>query len=187
VTLVTAGLRRIAAWEIISFRRLDGSMKGSLTMIGCRSLLLAAAAALALGALGSAPAPAIAADGPPACALIKVRPLVPGGADGEQEAGMYRSRFGHLELKASVKSGEAQDYYLTAGGKKLGAVTNVPAAAANCAKEKKMPAPAKAAAASCTGQRFATVIAHSGKDRVALLYGLKNSQWEFCSAGTLEG
>jgi hypothetical protein len=129
--------------------------------------------------------PALAADkGPPACAKILFRPLPSGQNDGEQEAGIYTSRFSHLELKGMVKSGEAQDYYLTARNKKLTPVTTVPAAAANCAKEKKMPAPGKAGA-SCTGQRLAAVIAHSGKDKVALLYALQGKDWQYCGAGAL--
>ncbi|MDB5409625.1 MAG: hypothetical protein JWL84_4537 [Rhodospirillales bacterium] len=131
---------------------------------------------------------AVAADkGPPSCAKIFFRPLPPGQNDGEQEAGIYTSRFSHIELKASVKSGEPQDYYLTAHNKKLNPLSgSVPAAVVNCAKEKKLPAPGKAAA-SCTGDRFAALITHAGKDKVALLYALHGREWEFCSAGTLPG
>jgi hypothetical protein len=133
------------------------------------------------------PGSAVAADkGPPSCAKIFFRPLPPGQNDGEQEAGIYTSRFSHIELKAAVKSGEAQDYYLTAHNKKLNALSGaVPASVAACAKEKKLPAPAKAAAASCTGDRFAALIAHAGKDKVALLYALHGRDWQSCSAGTL--
>jgi hypothetical protein len=47
-----------------------------------------------------------------------------------------------------------------------------------------MSAPGKASA-SCTGQRLAAVIAHSGKDKVALLYALRGKDWQYCSAGAL--
>jgi hypothetical protein len=132
--------------------------------------------------------PGLAAEkGPPACAKILFRPLPPGQNDGEQEAGIYTSRFSHIELKAAVKSGEAQDYYLTSHNKKLTPLGGAaPAAVAGCAKDKKLPAPGKAAAA-CTGQRFAALIAHAGKDKVALLYALRGSEWQSCSAGTLPG
>jgi hypothetical protein len=144
------------------------------------------ACAVAVTSVGIATGlPALAADkGPPACAKILFRPLPSGQNDGEQEAGIYTSRYSHLELKGSVKSGEAQDYYLTARNKKLAPLNTVPAAAASCAKDKKMPAPAKASA-SCTGQRLAAVIAHSGKDKVALLYALRGKDWQYCSAGAL--
>src|SRR5438552_16241060 len=117
-------------------------------------LPLAALAVLVGAPLLLSGLPAAAADkGPPACAKILLRPLPSGQNDGEQEAGIYTSRFSHLELKATVKSGEAQDYYVTSHNKKLAsAPAAIPAAAADCAKSKKLPSPAKAAA-SCTGQR----------------------------------
>jgi len=144
-----------------------------------------AAYAIFCAAFALAAPPALAADkGPPACAKILFRPLPAGQNDREQEAGIYTSRFSHIELKGTVKSGEAQDYYLTTHNKKLGPLTTVPAAAANCAKEKKMPAPTTASA-RCTGARLATVIAHSGKDKVALLYALNGRDWQYCNAGAL--
>ena len=146
---------------------------------------IVAAAAIGCAAFGLAGAPATGAEkGPPACAKILFRPLPSGQNDGEQEAGIYTSRFSHLELKGVVKSGEAQDYYLTARNKKLTPLTAVPAAAATCAKEKKMSAPGKASA-SCTGQRLAAIIAHADKDKVALLYALHGRDWQFCNAGAL--
>jgi hypothetical protein len=154
-------------------------------MISSRFGSIAVAALLSFATLGfTGPVAAAAEKGPPACAKILFRPLPSGQNDGEQEAGIYTSRYSHLELKGMVKSGEAQDYYLTARNKKLSPLTAVPAAAANCAKDKKMPAPSKAAA-SCTGQRLAAVIAHSGKDKVALLYALHGKDWQYCSAGAL--
>ena len=157
-------------------------------MISYRLLGIGAAAAVGLAALGASGPQAAAADsGPPACAKILFRPLLSGLNDGEQEAGIYTSRFGHIELKATVKGGEPQDYYLTAKNKPLGALPGaVPPAAVDCVKDKKMPLPSKAGA-SCTGQRFATVIAHSGKEKVALLYGLHDREWVYCSAGTIGG
>ncbi len=146
---------------------------------------MVAAAGLTLFAFSPA---ALAADkGPPSCARISFRALPSGQNDGEQEAGIYTSRFSHLELKAMVKSGEAQDYYVTSHNKKLPAFTGaIPAAAASCAKSKNMPAPGKAAE-SCTGQRFSTVITTSGKDKLVLLYGLHDRTWQFCNATTLAG
>jgi hypothetical protein len=154
-------------------------------MMVSRFLSLAAAAAIGFATHGlTGPLAAAQDKGPPACAKILFRPLPAGQNDGEQEAGIYTSRYSHLELKGMVKGGEAQDYYLTARNKKLGALAAVPAAAANCAKDKKMPAPTKASA-SCTGDRLAAVIAHSGKDKVALLYALRGKDWQFCGAGAL--
>jgi len=150
--------------------------------------LLGSAFAVILGVAAVSGGPAAAADkGPPSCARINFRALPAGQNDGEQEAGIYSSRFNHIEVKATVKSGEAQDYYVTSHNKKLAELSGaIPAGATNCAKEKKLPAPAKAVA-SCTGQRFATVIAHAGSDKIVLLYGEHDREWQFCSAGKLGG
>jgi hypothetical protein len=104
--------------------------------------------------------------------------------DGEQQAGMYKSRNGRLELRAEVKQGNPSDYYVTSGGKRVAAAaSNVPEAAAACAAAKKMPKP-ETPASSCTGQRFRVVVAHTGDQRMALLYGEDGGSWHFCSAGT---
>jgi hypothetical protein len=136
-------------------------------------------AAFAAAAATKAPAKA-----PPACAAITFRPLPAGMPDGEQQAGMYKSRHARLELKADVKQGNPVDYYVTAGGKRVAAApATLPEAAAKCAAAKKMPKP-EAPASSCTGQRFTVVVAHAGDQRLALLYGQDGGSWRFCSAGT---
>src|SRR5262249_40876249 len=107
---------------------------------------------------------------PPACAAITFRPLPSGMTDGEQQAGMYKSRHARLALHAQVKQGEPVDYFVVAGGKRVAATpANLPEAATSCAAAKKMPAPG--VPASCTGQRFTVIVAHPGKERVAMLYG----------------
>jgi hypothetical protein len=120
---------------------------------------------------------------PPACAAITFRPLPSGMTDGEQQAGMYKSRHARLALHAQVKQGEPVDYFVVAGGKRLAAApASLPEAAISCAAAKKMPAPG-APAPSCTGQRFTVVVAHSGNERLAMLYGLDGNTWRFCAAG----
>jgi hypothetical protein len=57
----------------------------------------------------------------PACGALRFRPLPSGMSDGEQQAGLYRSRFARLELRAEVKQGEPVDYFVTSGGKRLAA------------------------------------------------------------------
>ena len=121
---------------------------------------------------------------PPACAAIVFRPLPSGMTDGEQQAGLYKSRHARLALHAQVKQGEPVDYFVVAGGKRLAtAPASLPETAASCAAAKKMPAPG-AAATSCTGQRFMVVVAHTGNERLAMLYGLDGTTWRFCTAGT---
>ena len=120
---------------------------------------------------------------PPACAAITFRPLPSGMTDGEQQAGMYKSRHARLALHAQVKQGEPVDYFVVAGGKRVAATqANLPETATSCAAAKKMPAP-EVPASSCTGQRFTVVVAHSGNERVAMLYGLDGNTWRFCTAG----
>jgi hypothetical protein len=119
----------------------------------------------------------------PACAAIAFRALPGGGADGEQTAGLYKSRLARLELRTTVQNGTPADYYLIANGNRLAATkSGLPAAAESCATAKKMPKP-QAASASYTGGRFALLIAHAGNQRYALLYAAENATWKYCSAG----
>jgi hypothetical protein len=137
-----------------------------------------------VAAVGAAAATKAPAKGPPACAAITFRPLPAGVPDGEQQAGIYKSRHARLELKADVKQGNPVDYYVTAGGKRIAAApANLPEEAAKCAAAKKMPKP-EAPSSSCTGQRFRVVTAHAGNQRLALLYAEDSGSWRFCSAGT---
>jgi hypothetical protein len=140
--------------------------------------------ALAFAAFSAPAATKAPGRAPPACAAITFRPLPPGMSDGEQQAGMYRSRNGRLELRAEVKQGTPVNYYVTTGGKHIvAAPPSLPEAAASCAAAKKMPKP-EAPASSCTGQHFTVVVAHAGEQRLALLYGQDSRSWHFCSAGT---
>jgi hypothetical protein len=126
----------------------------------------------------------MAAKGPPACAAISYRPLPSSTANGDQQAGIYRSRFVKLELHAEVKDGQASDYYVVAGTKRLASDSGTPPEAiAHCAAAKKLPAPGNALS-PCTGERFRVLVAHSSKERVAALYALDGSTWRFCNAGS---
>ena len=149
------------------------------TMISLGAGLVLALAAFTPAATAKGPAKA-----PPACSAITFRSLAAGMTDGDHETGMYKSRFGRLELYGEVKQGNPVDYYVAASGKRVGAASgNLPDAAASCAAAKKMPKP-EAPASSCTGQRFRVLVAHAGDQRLALLYGEDGGAWRFCSAGT---
>jgi hypothetical protein len=140
--------------------------------------------AVVLAALPAAAATKAPGKAPPTCSAISFRPLPAGMSDGEQQAGMYRSRHARLELRADVKQGTPVDYYVTTGGKRIAAApSSLPEAAMSCAVTKKMPKP-EAPASSCAGQRFTVVVAHAGNQRLALLYGQDGGSWRFCSAGT---
>jgi hypothetical protein len=126
----------------------------------------------------------IAAQGPPSCAAISYRALPAGASDGEQQAGIYKSRFVTLVLRAEVKGGQASDYYVVAGGKRIAALSGaLPETVARCAAAKQLPPPDNALS-PCTGERFRVLVAHSGKERIAALYALDGSAWRFCNAGS---
>jgi len=143
------------------------------------------AALLGVGLLSATPAAAADKKGPPSCAAIKFRPIASGMQDGEQDAGLYKSRFGKIELRGSVKQGEPQDYYIVSNGQKAGAASTLPKSAETCAHAKKMPAPSAKGGDTCTGQRFNVVIDRQGQQKVAMLYALDGSQWKFCRANSL--
>jgi hypothetical protein len=140
--------------------------------------------AIACAALPATAAPRAPAEkGPPACAAIAFRPVPPGMPDGEQQAGMYRSRFSRLALTAEVKGGQPVDYYVTADGKRLGAApARLPGPVDGCAAAERLPKPAQPLSA-CLGQRFRVLVAHAGKERLAVLYAEDNNAWRFCRAG----
>jgi len=124
---------------------------------------------------------------PPACAAISFRPIAPGAPDGETDAGLYKSRFGKIEIKADVKGGQATNYFMVLNGKKIDAAANPPKAADSCLRSKHVKLPfQKQAAGACTGSRFRVVIDRSGKQPVALFFGLQGEDWAYCSGTTLE-
>ncbi len=148
------------------------------------TIIVAIGFALAWAAFPAEAATRAQGKAAPACSAISFRPLPEGMPDGEQQAGMYKSRNGRLELRTEVKQGNPSDYYVTSAGKRVAAApSSLPEAAATCAAAKKMPKP-ETPASSCTGQRFKVVVAHSGDQRLALLYGENGGSWHFCSAGT---
>jgi hypothetical protein len=148
------------------------------------ALLGIAAGAAASGSL-AAQKPAgkpSAAKPAPSCAALAFRPLPSGASDGEQIAGTYKSRFARLELDGTVQNGAPVNYYLAVNGNRISGGAQMPQAAVDCAAAKKMPKPGPASA-SCTGERFTAVLAHTGDKRVTLLYALNGGTWKFCDAG----
>jgi hypothetical protein len=144
------------------------------------ALIVGAAAMLA----ASGEAGAQARKQPPACALIKFRALPEGVGEGEQEAGMYKSRFGRINVMGTVKNGRAENYFVTVGGKALSPAGSLPASVASCAQTKKMPAPSATASGACAGSRLAVLIDRAGDKRILALYALEGKKWMSCGAGT---
>lgn len=121
---------------------------------------------------------------PPDCSAIAFRPILARTGDGEQDVGLYKSRFGRIEVKASVKGGATQNYFVEINGKPLQSAAGVlPAVTTVCAKAKRLPAPG-APDPACTGDQLQVLNVHTGDDRYVLLYAHRAGAWHFCSAGT---
>lgn len=120
---------------------------------------------------------------PPNCAAIAFRPILSRSGDGQQDAGLYKSRFGRIEVKALVKDGATQKYFVEINGKELAPVAGaLPASLATCASAKRLSAPGTPEA-DCTGDQVTVLIDHSGEQRYVLLYVHRAGAWRFCSAG----
>jgi hypothetical protein len=132
----------------------------------------------------ASPGNAAEKKGPPACAAIDFRPVAPGLIDGEHEAGLYRSRFGRIEVKARVKGGDAETYFFEFNGKKPAPLASVPKSVEACLKDKKV-GPADKPQAACKGSKLKVVIDGSAKDKVALLYAQQGREWRFCHAAAV--
>jgi len=155
----------------------------ALRIMGLGMIGLAAAAAVAV-----CPAPAEAAAGkePPACGQVSFRPLVPGAPDGEQDAGLYKSRFVKIELKATVQGGVATDYHLLINGKPAQPMAGgIPKSAEACLKSKHVVVPVKAISGACLGNRFRVVLDRSSGKKLALLFGLQGNDWYYCNGSVL--
>jgi len=141
-------------------------------------------ALLALSAAAVFPAsPARSASEPPSCASIAFRPLPSGATDGDQEAGLYKSRFGRIIVTGTVKGGQVQGYYVTVNDKRPPDAGTLPPSVAACAAAKHLPAPGKPEA-SCVGDRLQVLVDHSSAKRFVLLYARQSGKWGLCSAGT---
>lgn len=155
-------------------------------MVGAR-VFSAIGAIIVLAVAGFAVASADAAEGkqPPACAAISFRPLIGTPPDGEVDTGLYKSRYVRIEIKATVKAGLAQTYYMLVNGKRPDALPGVPKGVENCLKSKHVAVPVKSQGQTCTGNRFRVVIDRNGNSKVAMLFGLQGNDWAFCSAAKI--
>jgi len=152
-------------------------------MIGKSSLHFAAAVVLVAGLVSAGRESEAAPSGtPPNCSAIAFRPILARTGDGEQDAGLYKSRYGRIEVKATVKDGTTQNYFVEINGKPLTKATSLPSSIALCAKAKRLPPPG-APAPACLGDQLQVLNVHNGDDRYVLLYAHRAGAWHFCSAG----
>ena len=148
-----------------------------------KKTIVGAALAASLFAVGSMPHDAASATQPPNCAAIAFRPILSRTGDGQQDAGLYKSRFGRIELKALVKDGVTTKYFVEINGKPLALATGaLPDSIAACAKAKRLGPPTNPDA-SCTGDQLTVMVDHTGDQRYVLLYVHRAGAWHFCSAG----
>jgi hypothetical protein len=120
---------------------------------------------------------------PAGCAALAFRAVGPGLADGEQDAGFYKSHLGKIEVLALIKSGAAQNYFVQMNGKALAPVTGgLPDGIASCAKAKRLEPPSNPDSV-CTGDRLVVLIGHDTERHYVLLYAHRGNVWHFCSAG----
>jgi len=125
-------------------------------------------------------------EGPPACGAISFHPLAAGALDGTQNAGLYRSRFGKLVLRAEVAGGQAKNYFLEVGGKKLEPLKGaLPNATNSCLNSKHVKTPAPAIAGNCLGERFRAVLNNTGSQKFVMLFALQGDIWKLCSASSM--
>ena len=117
------------------------------------------------------------------CAAIAFHPIASGRADGEHEAGYYKSRLGRIEVRASVKNGAAWRYYVSLDGAVLAPVHGqLPPLVAACARAKRLSAPLQPER-GCLGDRLVVLIADAEKHHYLLLYARHGHAWRFCGAG----
>jgi len=139
-----------------------------------------ATASLALSALPNAWANS---SDPAGCAALAFRAVGLGLADGEQDAGFYKSHLGKIEVLVLVKSGAVQNYFVQINGKALAPVPgDLPGGIAACAKAKRL-APPSSPDSVCTGDRLVVLIGHDSERHYVLLYVHRGDVWHFCSAG----
>jgi hypothetical protein len=153
-------------------------------MIANSPLHLAAVAVVMVAGLATAGREGTAAPSstPPNCSAIAFRPILARTGDGEQDAGLYKSRYGRIEVKATVKDGTAQNYFVEINGKPLASASALPNTIAFCAKAKRLPEPGTPDPA-CIGDQLQVLNVHNGDDRYVLLYAHRAGAWHFCSAG----
>ncbi|MTJ79721.1 MAG: hypothetical protein F8N37_01680 [Telmatospirillum sp.] len=156
------------------------------TTIGIsRTILLGVAVLAALSPLSVAGA----ADGgktPPSCSALSFRPVPPGAVDGTQNAGLYRSRFGTIVLRAEVVAGQATTYFVEINGKRPDPLKGaLPASVNGCLNSKHVKTPVPSVGAKCVGDRFRVVVDHGARQSYVMLFALGGDVWKLCGASAL--
>lgn len=147
-----------------------------------RSLPIFGTAAVVMSLMAAVSSGSAAVKDPPTCAALTFRPVPAGSKDGDQHVGLYKSRFGTIEVRATVESGEAKSYFVEVNGKRPTLAGAWPRSVETCAKAKRLGAVGNPPQA-CIGDSVAVLIDHTETQRYVLLYARHNGEWRFCSGG----
>jgi len=135
----------------------------------------------------SAPAAAQAGKQPPTCGAVNFRPLENPAGEGEQQAGLYRSRFARIQVMAEVAGGQVRNYHMLLNGQRAAkAGEAVPKGAEACLRSKNVKVPVETlAAGQCTGSRFRVVTDRSVQPATAMFFALQGEVWKLCETSPL--
>lgn len=152
-------------------------------MSGLRFLVLSG---MALALAGGLAGTAAAGETPPSCGAVNFRPVSGTPPDGTLDAGLYKSRFGKIVLRAEISGGQARNYYVELNGKRPEPLKGaLPASVNKCLNAKHVKTPPPSAGESCTGQRFRVVLDRTAKQKYLMLFGLQGDTWQLCSASQM--
>jgi hypothetical protein len=165
-------------------------------MRGIRKVSMAAlAAGVAIGLAAGGALAQQSRDGqqrdgkqPPACGAVNFRPIEGSPAEGQQQAGYYRSRFARIQLMAEVKDGQARNYRMLLNGEPAGGAGGTPPRGSEeCLRSKGVATPVEALpAGQCTGARFRVVTDRRAQPASAILLALQGDRWKLCETAPLE-
>ncbi|WP_207478212.1 hypothetical protein [Arenibaculum pallidiluteum] len=152
-----------------------------------RNFWTAAAVVAACAALAGGSAAAQSGKQPPSCGAINFRPLENPSGDGDQQAGLYRSRFARIQVMAEVAGGQVRNYHMLLNGQRAGKAGGpVPSGAEACLRSKNVKVPVETAAAGqCAGSRFRVVTDRSVQPASAMLFALQGDVWKLCETAPL--
>jgi hypothetical protein len=121
----------------------------------------------------------------PNCLAITFKPVPSGLSDGEQVSGLYKSNVGRVVVKAQVRNGAPQDYFVEVGDKRPTPSSEaMREGVAACLAEKHLASPGPQSE-PCNGDRFAVIIEQSALPRYVLLYRHQTDGWHYCGGGRI--
>jgi hypothetical protein len=116
----------------------------------------------------------------PACAAVSFRLLSGHLQEGDTPAGYYRSRFGSIEVLATVKGGQPTHYHMRIDRTEPPLLSgDIPKSVYACLKSKHIKTP-PGPVHGCLGSRFRVAIDRSGDQKLYMLFALQGDDWKLC-------